>query len=93
MPLGEITDDLVADLDDLTFGSPVAHVYNPLVCAREAWDLYCEKYGQGPREVLLLGMNPGPPGSSNPYEAQQSAVGRSRGTLPQRRGECLPHPS
>ena len=58
--LKQITDDLIADLDGLTFGPPVTHVYNPLVYARAAWDLYCEKYGQGRREVLLLGMNPGP---------------------------------
>ena len=63
-----ITDDLVADLDGLTFGLPVTHAYNPLVYARLAWDSYCEKYGERPREVLLLGMNPGPPGLSNPYE-------------------------
>ena len=60
MNLKEITDDLVADLDGLTFGPPVTHVYNPLTYARKPWDLYCEKYGQGQREVLLLGMNPGP---------------------------------
>ena len=58
--LAQITDDLIADLAPLTFGPPVTHVYNPLVYARPAWDLYVEKYGQGPREVLLLGMNPGP---------------------------------
>ena len=60
MNLRKITDDLVADLDGLTFGPPVTHVYNPLIYARKAWDLYCERYGQGQREVLCLGMNPGP---------------------------------
>jgi len=55
-----ITDDLVADLEGLTFAPPVTHVYNPLVYARAAWDQYCERYGRGPREVVLLGMNPGP---------------------------------
>ena len=59
-PLGRITDDLVADLAGLTFGPPVTHVYNPLIYARAAWDQYCERFGQGSREVLLLGMNPGP---------------------------------
>ena len=58
--LNQITDDLVADLDGLSFGPPVTHVYNPLVYAREAWDSYCTKYGRGEPEVLLLGMNPGP---------------------------------
>jgi single-strand selective monofunctional uracil DNA glycosylase len=58
--LKEITDDLVRDLAGLRFGPPVVCVYDPLVYARAAWDIYCERYGRGPREVLLLGMNPGP---------------------------------
>lgn len=64
MTLTQITDDLIADLDGLTFGPPVTHVYNPLIYARAAWDMYCAKYGQGRRDVLLLGMNPGPFGMS-----------------------------
>ncbi len=62
--LKQITDDLIADLAGLTFGPPTAYVYNPLVYARPAWDQYCGKYGQGRREVLLIGMNPGPWGMS-----------------------------
>jgi single-strand selective monofunctional uracil DNA glycosylase len=62
--LKQITDDLIADLDGLTFQPPTAYVYNPLIYARPAWDLYCEKYGQGRREVLMIGMNPGPWGMS-----------------------------
>ena len=58
--LSTITDTLVADLAGLTFAPPTAYVYNPLVYARAPWDLFCRKYGQGEREVLLLGMNPGP---------------------------------
>ncbi len=60
MNLKQITDDLIADLAGLTYGPPVAYVYNPLVYARGPWDLYCERYGQGRREVLMIGMNPGP---------------------------------
>ena len=62
MSLKKITDDLIADLDGLRFAAPVHTVYNPLIYARPAWDQYCEMYGQGRREVLLLGMNPGPYG-------------------------------
>lgn len=62
--LKRITDDLIADLEGLTFGPPVTHVYNPLLYARAPWDLYCEKYGQGTREILWVGMNPGPWGMS-----------------------------
>lgn len=58
--LEQITDELIASLDGMTFGPPVTHVYNPLVYARAAWDAYCARYGQGEREVLLVGMNPGP---------------------------------
>jgi single-strand selective monofunctional uracil DNA glycosylase len=58
--LSEITDELVTALEPLEFGPPTAYVYNPLIYARKAWDLYCERYGQGSREVLVVGMNPGP---------------------------------
>lgn len=44
----------------LRFGPPVAFVYNPLEYAWEAHKQYLERYGMGPREALLLGMNPGP---------------------------------
>jgi len=60
MSLKRITDDLVAELDGLEFEPPTAFVYNPLVYARSAWDAYCRKYGKGQKEVLLVGMNPGP---------------------------------
>ena len=56
----QITDELVEGLDGLTFGPPVKHVYNPLRYARDAYDLYLERYGDPPKEVVLLGMNPGP---------------------------------
>ena len=64
MTLKAITDELIEALSPLTFSEPVTHVYNPLVYARPAWDQYCEKYGQGTRRVLALGMNPGPFGMS-----------------------------
>jgi len=60
MSLEQITNDLVADLDGLTFGPPVTHVYNPLVYARASWDTYCERFGKGTRDILFFGMNPGP---------------------------------
>ena len=80
--LSLITDDLVADLDGLTFGPPVTHVYNPLIYARAAWDLYCERYGQGQREVLMIGMDPGPPGLSIPSEAFRLGGRRLRSARP-----------
>lgn len=55
-----IADALVKNLSPLRFTSPVTHVYNPLEYAREAHIEYLTRYGSHPREVILLGMNPGP---------------------------------
>ncbi|MFT7521668.1 MAG: single-strand selective monofunctional uracil DNA glycosylase [Kiritimatiellia bacterium] len=62
--LADITDHLNDDLSGLTFSPPVTHVYNPLIYARPAWNQYCDMYGRGQRDVLLIGMNPGPWGMS-----------------------------
>lgn len=53
-----VTDELVRAVSRLRF--EVAHVYNPLVYARVPHRRYLERYGRGRREVLLVGMNPGP---------------------------------
>lgn len=60
MDLELIADGLGASVSKLTFGQPVSHVYNPLDYAREVHAEYLRRYGRGPREVFLLGMNPGP---------------------------------
>src|SRR5262249_34098159 len=44
----------------LTFKKPVAYVYRPLEYAWPIVERYIEAYGAGPKEVLLVGMNPGP---------------------------------
>lgn len=44
----------------LEFGGPVTHVYNPLQYARRPHELYLSRFGSGPKEVVLVGMNPGP---------------------------------
>jgi single-strand selective monofunctional uracil DNA glycosylase len=49
-------------LTGLTFSDPVAHVYNPLDYAFEAWEQYVLKFAQTPKRCVLLGMNPGPYG-------------------------------
>jgi single-strand selective monofunctional uracil DNA glycosylase len=54
------TDALVQEVRRLSFRSPVAHVYNPLIYARRSYDDYWHRYGRKPKEVILLGMNPGP---------------------------------
>lgn len=60
MKPNQITDNLIAALKQLSFSDPVSFVYNPLEYARKSNDTYFNKYGQTPRKVLMLGMNPGP---------------------------------
>jgi single-strand selective monofunctional uracil DNA glycosylase len=58
--LGSIMTDLVSQLHPLRFGPPVTHVYNPLEYARESLRQYHARYAASPKDVILLGMNPGP---------------------------------
>lgn len=58
--LCSISDALAREVASLRFGSPITHVYNPLVYARRSHHQYMERFGHGPREVVLVGMNPGP---------------------------------
>lgn len=60
LPLLRIFDALSRTLARLSFGPPVAHVYDPLGYARAPWREYVRRYGTGPKEIVLLGMNPGP---------------------------------
>lgn len=59
-----IVDELVAAVEPLEFSPPVTCVYDPLVYAREPHRQYLERFGRPPKEVLLVGMNPGPWGMS-----------------------------
>ena len=54
------TRQLCTDVERLSFGPPVSHVYNPLVYARRTHDAYLAKWGSGKIRILFLGMNPGP---------------------------------
>lgn len=47
-------------VDALSFAPPVHTVYNPLRYAWGAQAEYLRRYGEGHREVVLVGMNPGP---------------------------------
>ena len=60
MDLETITDDLLSDLRQLKFSAPVTHVYNPLEYARAPYSKYIRRYSRPPKEIVLLGMNPGP---------------------------------
>jgi len=60
MSLTEIVARAKPKLGRLSFTGPVACVYNPLTYA---WDLhrqYLERFGDGRKQVVMLGMNPGP---------------------------------
>jgi single-strand selective monofunctional uracil DNA glycosylase len=58
--LVEVSRSLAAAVDELRFGPPVRHVYNPLDYAWAAHLEYLRRFGAGRGRVLLLGMNPGP---------------------------------
>jgi len=60
MKIKNIFTQLNKEIQSLTFSDPVTHVYNPLEYAKKGHDLYLSKYGNAPKEVILLGMNPGP---------------------------------
>ena len=60
MTLDRITDELVREVARLRFGPPVSHVYNPLEYAREPYRQYLRRFGKRPRQIVLVGMNPGP---------------------------------
>ena len=58
--LKQICHRLAAAVDGLAFGPPVTHVYNPLDYARDPAEQYLARAGAGQKEVVFLGMNPGP---------------------------------
>jgi single-strand selective monofunctional uracil DNA glycosylase len=58
--LVEIARELADEVSRLGFASPVTHVYNPLDYAWAAHAQYLDLYGNRPKEILFLGMNPGP---------------------------------
>ena len=60
MSLLQATKAAQAELAALRFGPPVACVYNPLEHAAALHRAWLERYGRGRKEVLLVGMNPGP---------------------------------
>ncbi len=56
----DISRRLSREVSKLEFAPPVEYSYNPLEYARKPGEMYLEKYGKGKKEVLLVGMNPGP---------------------------------
>lgn len=56
----QIVATLMESLAPLRFAPPVSHVYNPLLYARQAFLMYWRRYGAAAKEVVFVGMNPGP---------------------------------
>jgi single-strand selective monofunctional uracil DNA glycosylase len=78
--LRRIYRELASAVDALSFGPPVAHVYNPLDYARAPAERFLERAAAGRAQTLLLGMNPGPWGMAQtgvPF----GTVGAVRGWL------------
>ncbi|MGD8369062.1 MAG: single-stranded DNA-binding protein [Desulfobacterales bacterium] len=55
-----VIDRLLKDLRPLSFSAPVWHVYNPLDYGRPVYEQYLSRYGKAPKQVVFVGMNPGP---------------------------------
>ena len=51
---------LSREVGQLCFSLPVSHVYNPLDYAWAPHERYLLRFGQTPKKVVFLGMNPGP---------------------------------
>lgn len=56
----EVSRRLCLDVEKLSFSDPVTHVYNPLRYARQAHEVYLDRYAKKGVRAVLLGMNPGP---------------------------------
>lgn len=52
--------ELSAAVDKLQFSAPVAYTYNPLNYAWAGHEAYIRRFAHGKKQVLFLGMNPGP---------------------------------
>jgi len=59
-PLETAARRLSAALAPMRFSAPVSHVYNPFDYAWAGNAAYLRRFGQGPKRVVFVGMNPGP---------------------------------
>ena len=51
---------LCAEVEKLRFAPPVTHVYNPLLYAWKGHEMYLRRFGGSSKDIIFLGMNPGP---------------------------------
>jgi single-strand selective monofunctional uracil DNA glycosylase len=59
-PLVTAAERLHRRTSGLRFGAPVSHVYAPLGYAWPLARAYLDRFGGAPKEVVFVGMNPGP---------------------------------
>jgi single-strand selective monofunctional uracil DNA glycosylase len=62
IPIVALAAQLRDAVDQLEFGPPVSCTYNPLNYAWDPHRTYLERYGQGRKRIVFMGMNPGPYG-------------------------------
>ena len=55
-----VSRELSKKVAKLTFSSPITHVYNPLEYAAKSHEAYLNRHGNGRKQILFIGMNPGP---------------------------------
>jgi len=55
-----LENDLVSQLNNLSYGPKVAYVYNPLDYASNLHEAFLKKFLYTNKKVLFLGINPGP---------------------------------
>jgi single-strand selective monofunctional uracil DNA glycosylase len=56
----EAAQNLCAEVERLRFAPPVTHVYNPLLYAWKGHEMYLRRFGGTRKDIIFLGMNPGP---------------------------------
>ncbi len=88
--------ELSEEVGQLRFSTPVAYTYNPLDYAWAGHEAYVRRFGGGQKDILFLGMNPGPFGMAQTgvpfgeipavtlWMGIQAAVGQPPATHPKR---------
>ena len=56
----DIENGMCKKLEELNFGPPITHIYNPLDYASRTHSYYVRCYGNTVKKILFVGMNPGP---------------------------------
>jgi single-strand selective monofunctional uracil DNA glycosylase len=60
MSIREISQSLGKTLENIDYPEPVRYVYNPVHYAWKSHEMYLERFSSSTKEVLFLGINPGP---------------------------------